>query len=67
MPKVGLDVRVLLHSNVSTLGHKVERTETATAQFPIWKSFFRPYGQLRAVKVNDYEIVYKKFSISVIT
>ena len=39
------------------LNHKGERTETASAQFPIWKSVFQPNGQLRAVRKKPHPIM----------
>ena len=35
---------------VQDLSHKIERTETASAQFPMWKSIFWPHEQLKAVR-----------------
>ena len=46
---------------VPSLNHKVDKTEGALDQFPIWIFMFWPYGQLRAVRgknpIMNYEQV----------
>ena len=42
------------------LTHRLDITESASAQFPIWISNFGPYWQLRAVKekiFNNFELL----------
>ena len=40
----------LLDMDKTSLANKVDKTETASDQLPIWIFNFWPYGQFRAVK-----------------
>ena len=42
-------LEMIVKSNLLGNNHKVDTTEGASAQFPIWIFNFWPYGQLRAV------------------